>query len=556
MPLVLTMAQRNADAPRLRRSGKSPRRESGWYKKTMIRIKGRSVSLRGQVLRLVATSVVSCAAVIVSCSERQGGPSGSFKSRPSAPSLRKQHDSNTAHRARRNDLFLSLPTPQPRIGQPLAGLTPLQLGLFGAGKKAFVRSITEEEGLGPAHNLVSCAACHSNPVGGSGSISVTMFGRVDENGFNPLKELGGPLLQGAAIRPECEEHMPREANVSAERITTSTLGAGLIEAVADSSIARLAESSSTKITGRVHWVTALEDAPGSAKRVGRFGWKCQIATVLSFSAAAAANELGFTNHLLPTEVAPNGNRALIEKCDSVPDPEDRPDSSGFTYVDRVTHFQRYLAAPPQTPRSGMKGEQVFDRIGCAACHVPAWRTADDPSLEAALRHKRFKPYSDFLLHDMGRLGDGIVQGDATGREFRTTPLWGFRFRFPVLHDGRVSGVTSAERAIRCIEAHDGEAGPSVRAYRELGKQERNQLIAFLDSLGRVEFDQDGDNDVDLSDWSFFVGCRTRPAEDKYSPDARCRIADIDGDGDVDLVDFAVLQQAFSGSLYGSVMAVP
>ena len=522
----------------------------------MIRIGAGPVLLHVQMLRLVATAAVFCAAVIASCSERQVGPSRSAACGPSAPGLSELHFSKTAHPARRNDLFLSLPTPQPRIGEPLAGLTPFQLGLFEAGKEAFVRSITEEEGLGPAHNLVSCAACHGNPVGGSGSISVTMFGRADENGFDPLKRLGGPLLQGGAIRPECAEHMPREANVSAERMTTSALGAGLIEAVSDSSIARLAESSSTDITGRVHWVTALEDTPGSAKRVGRFGWKCQIATVLSFSAVAARNELGFTNHLLPTESAPNGNRSLIEKCDSVPDPEDRPDSAGFTYVDRVTHFQRYLAAPPQTPRSGMKGERVFDRIGCAACHVATLRTADDPSLEAALRHKPFKPYSDFLLHDMGRLGDGIVQGDATGREFRTTPLWGFRFRFPVMHDGRVSGVTSAERAIRCIEAHDGEARPSVRAYRELGKQERNQLIAFLDSLGRVEFDQDGDNDVDLHDWSFFVGCSTRPAEGKYSPDDRCRMADIDGDGDVDLVDFAVLQQAFTGSLYGSVMAVP
>ena len=522
----------------------------------MIRIGAGPVLLHVQMLRLVATAAVFCAAVIASCSERQVGPSRSAACGPSAPGLSELHFSKTAHPARRNDLFLSLPTPQPRIGEPLAGLTPFQLGLFEAGKDAFVRSITEEEGLGPIHNLVSCAACHGNPVGGSGSISVTMFGRADENGFDPLKRLGGPLLQGGAIRPECAEHMPREANVSAERMTTSALGAGLIEAVSDSSIARLAESSSTDITGRVHWVTALEDTPGSAKRVGRFGWKCQIATVLSFSAVAARNELGFTNHLLPTESAPNGNRSLIEKCDSVPDPEDRPDSAGFTYVDRVTHFQRYLAAPPQTPRSGMKGERVFDRIGCAACHVATLRTADDPSLEAALRHRPFKPYSDFLLHDMGRLGDGIVQGDATGREFRTTPLWGFRFRFPVMHDGRVSGATLAERAIRCIEAHDGEAGPSMRAYRELSKQERNQLIAFLDSLGRVEFDQDGDNDVDLHDWSFFVGCSTRPAEGKYSPDDRCRMADIDGDGDVDLVDFAVLQQAFTGSLYGSVMAVP
>ncbi|MCH8147350.1 MAG: hypothetical protein IH987_05050, partial [Planctomycetes bacterium] len=203
----------------------------------------------------------------------------------------------------------------------MAGLTALQLGLFEAGKKAFGRSIMEEEGLGPVHNMVSCAACHSNPIGGSGSISVSMFGRADERGFDPLYELGGPLLQGAAIRPECEEQIPREANVTTERITTSALGAGLIEAVADASIVRLAELSSAGITGRVHWVAALEDPPGRAKRVGRFGWKCQIATVLSFSAVAARDELGFTNALLPTEMAPNGDRSLIRKYDRVPDPE-------------------------------------------------------------------------------------------------------------------------------------------------------------------------------------------------------------------------------------------
>ena len=522
----------------------------------MFRRVKRRATLSVWMRRPVPTAAVLFVVAINSCATPRIERPPSFNKCPAVSSPIEVRALDIQRPTWRNDLFLSLPTRQPRIGQPLAGLTPVQLGLFEAGKEAFVRSISEEEGLGPIHNLVSCAACHSNPVGGSGSITVTMFGRADEGRFDLLKELGGPLLQAESIRPECGEHVPPEANVTAERITTSALGAGLIEAVADESIARLAESSSKETTGRVHWVAALEDPPDSAKRVGRFGWKCQIATVLSFSAAAARNELGFTNYLLPTEAAPNGNRSLLEKCDGVPDPEDQLDSAGFTYVDRVTHFQRYLAAPPQTPRSGMKGESIFKRIGCASCHVPALRTADDPSLEAALRDVGFKPYSDFLLHDMGRLGDGIVQGVATGGELRTTPLWGFRFRFPLLHDGRVSGATLTERARRCIESHVGEAARSLTAYRALSKGERTQLIAFLDSLGRVEFDQDGDNDVDLDDWSFFAECRTRPTASTYTPEDRCSIADIDRDGDVDLVDYALLQQAFTGRLYGSVMVVP
>ena len=161
-----------------------------------------------------------------------------------------------------------------------------------------------------------------------------------------------------------------------------------------------------------HMVAALEDPMGAPLRVGRFGWKSQVATVLTFSADAALNEMGLTNRFLMDDNDPNGiDPPVLMDCDTVLDPEDTPDGQGFDFVDRVTHFQRFLAQPPQTPRSGMTGEGTFDSIGCADCHHTQFTTADDPSLEDALRDQTIQPYSDFLLHNMGTLGDGIVQGD-------------------------------------------------------------------------------------------------------------------------------------------------
>jgi len=452
---------------------------------------------------------------------------------------------------------LGLPTIQPRLGEPLAGLTPYQLARFEAGREAFSRVLRPEHGLGPVHNLVSCRVCHSNPTGGSGTISVTMFGmNTDDGGFDPLTDLGGPLLQGEYIDDSCAERIPREANVIAERITSSTLGAGLIEAIPDEAIRTIADNQPPGLRGRVHWVRPLEAPADSALRPGRFGWKSQIATVYSFSAVAAHHELGITSRLLPEEVPPGGDAGLALECDRVPDPEAYPDAEGLDYIDRVTDFQRLLAPPPQTPRSGMEGEAVFHKIGCADCHVPEFTTADDPSLEPALRARTIRPYSDFLLHDMGALGDGIAQGDAAGHELRTPPLWGFRIRFPVLHDGRIARSTLEGRAVGAILSHAGEAAPAVDKFRSISPAERARLISFLGSLGRVEFDDDGDNDVDLIDLRAFQGCLTGVAPRHYNPDNRCSISDVDQDGDVDLADFSIFQRAFTASHYGSTMAVP
>lgn len=451
---------------------------------------------------------------------------------------------------------LQLPTLQPKLGDPLAGLTTQQLAQFQAGKSLFRRIFTAEDGLGPTHNLHSCIACHSNPIGGSSPNSITMFGRQTENGFDPLSHLGGPLLQGESIDQRCAEKVPPEANVISDRISPSVLGGGLIEAIADETLASLASSQSGQISGRVNWVTALEDPAGHPHRAGRFGFKSQIATLLTFTAAASRNELGLTNRFLPAENNINGDLQACKPYDRFPDPELTPDAEGLDFVDRVTQFQQFLAPPPQTPRAGMIGEQVFIRIGCADCHTPSLPTSSNHAIAAILRNQSIKPYSDFLLHDMGKLGDGIAQKEASPSEMRTTPLWGFRIRFPVLHDGRVSATTVRERLIGSIRFHDGEAAASVASFESLSPHDVDQLVSFIDSLGRVEFDHDGDNDVDIDDYRFFQSCMANQPATNYSPAHKCAIADVDQDGDLDLADYCLFQRATCKPRYGSVIVVP
>jgi CxxC motif-containing protein (DUF1111 family) len=439
---------------------------------------------------------------------------------------------------------------QPRVGQPVLGLTPTQVDRFQVGRFRFDEVLTATNGLGPVFNQNSCSSCHSvGDIGGSGSIKVTRFGLESKGQFDGLENFGGTLLQANAIDLGCEEVVPAEANVVINRITISTFGSGLVEAIAAADLLENAINPPAGISGVAHWVPAAEDPPGAPLRVGRFGWKSQVATVLTFSGDASVNEMGLTNRLFPNENDPNGIRPPdLAACDTVPDPEDGPDGQGFDFIDRVTDFQRFLAAPPQTPRSGMTGEAVFNSIGCADCHTRSFTTG--PASEAALSHRTIKPYSDFLLHDMGQLGDGIVQGDATATEFRTPSLWGLRFRNQLLHDGRVQGGTFAARMAAAIAAHGAtgsEGAASAGAFEALTPAEQDALVAFLDSLGRAEFDHDGDNDVDISDVTAMEACMNGPASAPHSPDDACAISDFDQDGDVDLRDAAALQRAYSGS---------
>ncbi len=431
---------------------------------------------------------------------------------------------------------------QPRPGDPLPALDADQLERWVMGRTSFEANLSVENGLGPIFNQTSCGSCHNNPVGGPGTQTVTRFGRMSKKGgFDPLAELGGSLLQAQAIDDAVLEIIPEEADVISLRVTNGILAAGLIEAISDEDLLANRDAQPEELRGEAHMVSTFED-PNGPLRVGRFGWKAQVATVLTFSADAAQNEMGLSNRFLPFDNAPNGDMERLKEWDNVPDPEDLPDSEGVEFIDRVTDFQRFVAQPPQTPRGAMSGEGVFMAVGCAICHTPTFTTANDPALEDALRDQVIHPYGDFLLHDMGAAGDGIEQGAGGVRELKTPPLWGMRYRSPLWHDGRFLEGTFEERVTDAIMEHGafGSQGvPSAEAFAALPTAQKQQLLAFLDSLGRVEFDGDGDGDVGVddfhgySDTTGFRGC----FDLSTTPDDPCAVHDVNQDGMVDMADF-------------------
>jgi CxxC motif-containing protein (DUF1111 family) len=217
-------------------------------------------------------------------------------------------------------------------------------------------------------------------------------------------------------------------------------------------------------------VSIVTDLVHGGTSIGKFGWKAQVPNLTQFAGDAYLNEMGITNPLFPNENCPGGD------CDELafnPEPALNDDGHG---VAAFAHFMTMLAAPPRAPKHGTftAGEKVFDAIGCSSCHVPDMKTGS--SEIAALRNRPFHPYSDFLLHDMGSLGDGIAQGAASGSEMRTAPLWGLRMVTRFLHDGRASSLEDA------ILAHDGQGQPARDRFNALDADDRSKLLEFLGSL--------------------------------------------------------------------------
>ena len=428
---------------------------------------------------------------------------------------------------------------QPRAGDPLADLTAEELENFERGREAYQKSFTEAEGLGPIFNLASCAACHGSPLGGAGVTTVNLFGLLDsETGsFDPLADLGGPVRQANAVDPDCIEDIPSVANVDTRRVTLGAMGYGLLEAIPEASIVAGEDPSDVDgdgVRGFVNWVESLE-SPGTPM-VGRFGWKGQLPTILSFSADAAHNELGLTSVLRPFDNASNAP-AGSGGCDSVADPE-LPDLVGSGFLADVTSFQRLMAAPPQAPRGGMVGETIFEEIGCAVCHTPSFTTSASPDLEEAIRGKVIRPYSDFLVHSMPAIPDGIPAGLAGPDDIRTPPLWGLRFRRKLMHDGSVLAVDFDSGVQEAILQHGpvGEAASSAAAFAALSQQDKDALVRFLRSLGRQDFDVDDDGDLDLNDFLIVQSCQGQ----QVLPDEPCGVADLDLDGFISSDEVQVL----------------
>jgi CxxC motif-containing protein (DUF1111 family) len=365
------------------------------------------------------------------------------------------------------------------LGRPLAGLTSDERQQFREGKEAFEEAEDVADGLGPIFNGTSCAGCHSDPAtGGSADIDEIRAQRVDALGTH-FDEPGGSLFQSDAIRAECREVV--RGNVRAERQTTPLFGMGLIEAIPDAQIEGYAAQQAQLFPHQAGRANRIVDLTSQQLRVGRFGWKCQVATLLTFSADAYLNEMGITTPELPTENAPNDDQNLLRRCDAVADPEDTDNDIAL-----FANFMRLLAPPPgdegcgrpghrhRSGRRGMvsRGERVFDRIGCAVCHYSGY-TAE--SRIGAIDGENVDALSDFLLHDVGT-GDNIEQAGAAPNELRTAPLWGVADSPPFLHDG------SARTLVDAILRHQRQGAAAQEAFRQLSHQDRIAMLVFLNSL--------------------------------------------------------------------------
>jgi CxxC motif-containing protein (DUF1111 family) len=367
------------------------------------------------------------------------------------------------------------------------------------------------DGLGPLYNAQSCRECHQDPTsGGASQVTELRVGHLgpDRKFHDPDIPIahgteiisGRTLVNDRAVCPnaafpdtEIQERVPDSESVRTTRISLNLLGDGFIEAIPDRTLIDLARdqcrTTHGKVCGLVIFVPIVE-AMGQAG-VGRFGWKNQHASLLSFSGDAYLNEMGITTQLFPDEVT--------KLCNTASEPNDKPGPDGLADVDHFARFLRATKAPARdlkladTP-TAKNGSALFDRIGCEVCHVRNMVTAASGTkinggafaIPPAIGSKTFHPFGDFLLHDVGT-GDGIVipivehYGRASRRmprectpesfqktqnRVRTAPLWGVRFRARLMHDG--ASVTLRDAILR----HAGEADQATRTFRKLAPKQQ------------------------------------------------------------------------------------
>ena len=383
------------------------------------------------------------------------------------------------------------------VNEPVAP-TARGNGRFEDNKFIFSERETIEDGLGPTYNDVGCIECHQSvDVGAFSQAMEFRAGHITNGAF--VDAAGGQLIHARGTDSDIVEHISTAETVKAFRVTLSTLGDGFVESLSNTSLQNNVAAQPLAQRGTLSQVPVTE--AGNALRIGRFGWKAQQASLLSFSGDAYLNEMGITNpfdgfggrsssaadagtHENPASTAEGViNVTFPSVFDPVQDPEDDGDD-----VLAFADFMAATRAPGRQnpiPAAATRGDSLFNAVGCNVCHTRTFVTAAPGTLinggafavPTALGNKIIHPFSDFALHNIGT-GDGIVQnaGQASANQIRTPPLWGIRARNRLMHEGL--NVTIFDT----IQLHAGQGTTARNNFNALTAAQRNDLIAFVLSL--------------------------------------------------------------------------
>ena len=403
--------------------------------------------------------------------------------------------------AKTDDLFNNFGARGVPVDECVAEPEPPQAGrgsgTFEENLFIFSERETIEDGLGPTYNDTGCVECHQSvDVGAFGQQMEFRAGRIVNGAFvdNP----GGQLIHARATDSDIVEHISTDNNVRAFRVVISTLGDGFVECIANATLQNNVNAQPLAQRGTLTEVPVTE--ANNALRIGRFGWKAQHASLVSFSGDAYLNEMGITNpfdgfggrsssapdagtHENPCSTAEGVKNCTGPPFDPVPDPED----DGLDVL-AFADFMAATRAPGRQnplPAAAVRGDPIFNQIGCAVCHTRNFTTAAAGTLinggafrvPAALGNKVIHPFSDFALHNIGT-GDGIVQngGQSSANQIRTSALWGIRARNRLMHDGLTVTVFEA------IQRHAGQATAARNNFNALSAGSRSDVIAFVLSL--------------------------------------------------------------------------
>ncbi len=356
-----------------------------------------------------------------------------------------------------------------RPGQPIGQLTEAQQLQFDRGDGVFSQVFREQQGLGPLFVRPACANCHEGD--GKGPGIVRRMALVEADGFTPARDQS-PLRFGSMVReqfvtPATQGWVPFEGNSAlrvSQRFGPAVFARGWMEAVDAREIERVAAEQAAS-GGAVHGrVARLAEG-----RIGRFGLKATVATLLDFTANAFQGDMGLTSPMRPMELA---------NPDGLTDDAHPGVDLTMEQVEDTAAYVRTLAAPVRTGLDP-RGAALFARVGCASCHTPSMATTADFPLRA-MANTRAEVFTDLLLHDMGEgLADGVTDGPAGPRDWRTAPLVGVRFLRNFLHDGR---VRTLDAAIRAHRSNGSEASPSVDAYTALSAADQTLLLDYVRAL--------------------------------------------------------------------------